>query len=128
MFIADPALAKLVHFQVGRRFLVLPHLHFGFLQGYASELLPVMVAGIPSMHICLDFISELLSQPHTEKRVSCILFYPYKLSIFLFLILCCNAFLIHIPFPICALYASGSNTCKLFKLTLASVPTTADSM
>ncbi|ELT98571.1 hypothetical protein CAPTEDRAFT_226349 [Capitella teleta] len=52
MFIADPTLAKLVHFQ-----------------GYASELLPVLVAGIPSMHICMDFISELLSQPHTQKRV-----------------------------------------------------------
>nr|XP_006823115.1 PREDICTED: integrator complex subunit 2-like [Saccoglossus kowalevskii] len=52
MFIADPNIAKLVHFQ-----------------GYNSELLPVTVAGIPSMHICLDFIAELLSQPHMEKQV-----------------------------------------------------------
>ncbi|XP_014676213.1 PREDICTED: integrator complex subunit 2-like [Priapulus caudatus] len=51
-FIADPFLAKLVHFQ-----------------GYRSELLPVTVAGIPSMHICLDFIPELLSQPQLEKQI-----------------------------------------------------------
>ncbi|XP_021962074.1 integrator complex subunit 2 isoform X2 [Folsomia candida] len=52
MFIADPTLAKLVHFQ-----------------GYPLELLPVTVRGIPSMHICLDFIPELLSQPEMEKQV-----------------------------------------------------------
>lgn len=52
MFIADPHLAKLVHFH-----------------GYSSELLPVTVAGIPSMHICLDFIPELLSQPQQDKQV-----------------------------------------------------------
>ena len=39
-------------------------------QGYPSELLPLMVAGVPSMHICLDFIPELLGQPQTEKQVS----------------------------------------------------------
>ncbi|XP_038059605.1 integrator complex subunit 2-like [Patiria miniata] len=52
MFIADPNLAKLIHFQ-----------------GYATELLPITVAGIPSMHICLDFIPELLSQPQTDKQI-----------------------------------------------------------
>lgn len=53
VFISDPGLAKLVHFQ-----------------GYPRELLPVTVTGIPSMHICLDFIPELLSQPSLEKQVS----------------------------------------------------------
>ncbi|KAJ8867831.1 hypothetical protein PR048_031636 [Dryococelus australis] len=38
-------------------------------QGYPRELLPVTVQGIPSMHICLDFIPELLSQPQVEKQV-----------------------------------------------------------
>ncbi|XP_071448160.1 integrator complex subunit 2 [Hetaerina americana] len=52
VFIADPHLAKLVHFQ-----------------GYPRELLPVTVQGIPSMHICLDFIPELLSLPALEKQV-----------------------------------------------------------
>ncbi|KAK7087171.1 integrator complex subunit 2-like [Littorina saxatilis] len=51
-FIQEPHLAKLIHFQ-----------------GYPSELLPLMVAGVPSMHICLDFIPELLGQPQTEKQV-----------------------------------------------------------
>ena len=27
-----------------------------------------MVAGVPSMHICLDFAPELLSQPDLEKQ------------------------------------------------------------
>ncbi|KAK9968348.1 hypothetical protein ABG768_002678 [Culter alburnus] len=52
MFIADPNIAKLVHFQ-----------------GYPQPLLPLTVAGIPSMHICLDFIPELLAQPQLEKQI-----------------------------------------------------------
>ncbi|XP_016348904.1 integrator complex subunit 2-like [Sinocyclocheilus anshuiensis] len=52
MFIADPNIAKLVHFQ-----------------GYPQALLPLTVAGIPSMHICLDFIPELLTQPQLEKQI-----------------------------------------------------------
>ncbi|KXJ29444.1 Integrator complex subunit 2 [Exaiptasia diaphana] len=52
MFIADPNIAKLVHFQ-----------------GYPAELLPVTVAGVPSMHICLAFIPELVNQPHIEKQL-----------------------------------------------------------
>ncbi|KAK2562342.1 Integrator complex subunit 2 [Acropora cervicornis] len=53
MFIAVPEIAKLVHFQ-----------------GYPIELLPVTVAGIPSMHICLDFICELVNQPQLEKQLA----------------------------------------------------------
>ncbi|CAG9566994.1 unnamed protein product [Danaus chrysippus] len=52
VFIAEPSLAKLVHFQ-----------------GYPRELLTVTVQGIPSMHICLDFIPELLSQASLEKQI-----------------------------------------------------------
>uniref|UniRef100_A0A668TU06 Integrator complex subunit 2 n=1 Tax=Oreochromis aureus TaxID=47969 RepID=A0A668TU06_OREAU len=52
MFIADPNIAKLVHFQ-----------------GYPQALLPLTVAGIPSIHICLDFIPELLAQPQLEKQL-----------------------------------------------------------
>lgn len=39
-------------------------------QGYPQALLPLTVAGIPSIHICLDFIPELLAQPQLEKQVS----------------------------------------------------------
>jgi hypothetical protein len=39
------------------------------LQGYPLELLGVTVAGVPSMHICLDFAPELLAQPSLEKQV-----------------------------------------------------------
>lgn len=38
-------------------------------QGYPQALLPLTVAGIPSIHICLDFIPELLAQPQLEKQV-----------------------------------------------------------
>jgi integrator complex subunit 2 len=34
------------------------------------KFLPVTVTGVPSMHICLDFIPELLRQPEIEKQVS----------------------------------------------------------
>lgn len=52
VFIADTNLAKLVHFQT-----------------YSSELLSTTSDKIPSMHICLDFIPELLSQPDLSKQV-----------------------------------------------------------
>lgn len=52
VFIADTNLAKLVHFQT-----------------YPSELLAITSEKIPSMHICLDFIPELLSQPDLSKQV-----------------------------------------------------------
>ena len=37
------------------------------LQGYPQALLPLTVAGIPSIHICLDFIPELLAQPQVLR-------------------------------------------------------------
>uniref|UniRef100_A0A672T6A7 Integrator complex subunit 2-like n=1 Tax=Sinocyclocheilus grahami TaxID=75366 RepID=A0A672T6A7_SINGR len=40
-----------------------------FISGYPQALLPLTVAGIPSMHICLDFIPELLAQPQLEKQI-----------------------------------------------------------
>lgn len=52
VFIAEPSLAKLVHFQ-----------------GYPRALLSMTVRGIPSMHICLDFIPELLSMPEMDKQI-----------------------------------------------------------
>lgn len=52
VFILDPTLAKLIHFQ-----------------GYDSDLLELVVSKIPSMHICLDFIPELLNQPDINKQV-----------------------------------------------------------
>ncbi|KAB0790954.1 hypothetical protein PPYR_02754 [Photinus pyralis] len=52
VFIVDPSLAKLIHFQ-----------------GYPSELLPVTVRGIPSAHICLDSLPELMQQPSVTKQI-----------------------------------------------------------
>ncbi|KAG5897826.1 hypothetical protein JTB14_011826 [Gonioctena quinquepunctata] len=51
-FIADTMLCKLVHFQT-----------------YPSELLEVVVKGVPSMHICLDFVQELMQQPSLNKQI-----------------------------------------------------------
>lgn len=52
VFISEPSLARLVHFQ-----------------GYPRELLEMTVCGIPSMHICLDFIPELLSMSEMDKQI-----------------------------------------------------------
>ena len=38
-------------------------IHF---QGYPPQLLPLLVSGVPSMHIVM---SELLDQPQLEKQV-----------------------------------------------------------
>lgn len=51
-FISHPSMAKLLHFQ-----------------GYSPELLPVATNGIPSIHICIDFIPELMNQPYLEKQL-----------------------------------------------------------
>uniref|UniRef100_A0A8K9WXX6 Integrator complex subunit 2 n=1 Tax=Oncorhynchus mykiss TaxID=8022 RepID=A0A8K9WXX6_ONCMY len=50
MFIADPNIAKLVHFQ-----------------GCPQALLHLTVVGIPSIHICLDFIPELSGPAPAEE-------------------------------------------------------------
>ena len=39
------------------------------LQGYPTQLLPMIVSGVPSIHICMDFIPELLAQPQIDKQV-----------------------------------------------------------
>ncbi|CAK8692806.1 unnamed protein product [Clavelina lepadiformis] len=52
MFIEDPNVAKLVHFQ-----------------GYPSKLVATLVAGVPSMHICLDFVPELLQQSQPSQQL-----------------------------------------------------------
>ena len=49
-------------------------------QGYPQALLPLTVAGIPSIHICLDFIPELLAQPQLEKQVRLPNLYPPHIS------------------------------------------------
>ena len=45
--------------------------------GYPLQLLGVTVAGVPSMHICIDFIPELLRQPQIEKQVFAIQLVSY---------------------------------------------------
>lgn len=51
-------------------------------KGYPLELIPLTVARIPSMHICIEFIHELIAQPHVDKQVWPWIFYfmPYYLA------------------------------------------------
>ena len=52
MFIEEPQLCKLIHFQ-----------------GYPVEVQDTLVRGVPSMHICITFIPELLKLSNMERRV-----------------------------------------------------------
>ncbi|KAF9412899.1 Integrator complex subunit 2 [Podila epigama] len=52
-FIDNKNLAKLIHFQ-----------------GYPLDLIPSMVQGVDSIHICLDFLPELLHRPPTTSMAS----------------------------------------------------------
>ncbi|KYQ96763.1 integrator complex subunit 2 [Tieghemostelium lacteum] len=52
IFIEKPLIIKLIHFQ-----------------GYLPQLLPITVTHIPSMHICFEFLPELLNQPSLEKQI-----------------------------------------------------------
>jgi hypothetical protein len=51
-FLSNPLLIKLVHFQ-----------------GYPTHILPTAIEGVASMHACLDFVPELLHQPHHDQQV-----------------------------------------------------------
>lgn len=51
-FISEPSLANIVHFQT-----------------YDNKLLKISVNGIPSMHICIDFLAEILNIPEMIKQV-----------------------------------------------------------
>lgn len=48
-----------------------PHIshHRSLLQTYSASLLRITVPGIPSMHMCADFIPELLAQPQPDRQV-----------------------------------------------------------
>ncbi len=52
MFIENTNLAELVHFQ-----------------GYSKKMMPILVRGVPSMHICLDFVPKLLSHSDIDKQI-----------------------------------------------------------
>ena len=52
MFIATSALPKVVHFQ-----------------GYPHAILPLVVAAVPSMHVCIDFLEELMARDELEKKI-----------------------------------------------------------
>ena len=51
-FIENPLLVKLVHFQT-----------------YDLSLIPIAVNGIPSIHICFEFLLELLQQPQLGQQI-----------------------------------------------------------
>ncbi|CAF2841089.1 unnamed protein product [Rotaria sp. Silwood2] len=52
MFITNPVLAKLVHFQ-----------------GYPSEQIKPLIYSVPSMHICLDFIPQMLASSELDTQI-----------------------------------------------------------
>ena len=52
LFIEEPQLCKLIHFQ-----------------GYPIEAQKALVMGVPSMHICLSFIPEMLRITSNERRL-----------------------------------------------------------
>ncbi|KAH8304646.1 hypothetical protein KR018_010344 [Drosophila ironensis] len=51
-FISEPSLAKLVHFQT-----------------YPRSVIPMIVASVPSMHICIDFVHEFLNVTEMDKQI-----------------------------------------------------------
>ena len=52
MIIADPNLARIIH-----------------VQGYPSHMIEMLVQGVPSMHICTDFIPDLLEETDNPTNI-----------------------------------------------------------
>ena len=50
-FIKHPVLVKLIHFQT-----------------YPTDLIPTLVDGVPSLHLCLEFAGELLNQGDMDRQ------------------------------------------------------------
>ncbi len=48
--------------------------------GYDAALLPVTVQGVGSIHMCLDFIMELLAQPQPDKQLFAIRLASYLIE------------------------------------------------
>lgn len=40
------------------------------MKGYPRKLIPILVRGVPSMHICLEFAPKLLAHNDLNKQVS----------------------------------------------------------
>jgi hypothetical protein len=73
MFITNPILAKLVHFQVNLTkkkffFHFIRIFFFGF-KGYPSDQIKPLIYSVPSMHICLDFIPQMLASNELDTQV-----------------------------------------------------------
>jgi hypothetical protein len=72
MFITNPILAKLVHFQVNLKknfcFSFYSNFFFGF-KGYPSDQIKPLIYSVPSMHICLDFIPQMLASNELDTQV-----------------------------------------------------------
>lgn len=52
LFITQPQLIRAMH-----------------LQTYHPQLIPIVVSGVSSMHVCLDYLPELLGQAQLSKQV-----------------------------------------------------------
>lgn len=38
-------------------------------KGYPTQLIPILVKGVPSMHICLEFVPKLLTHCDLDKQI-----------------------------------------------------------
>lgn len=52
MFVDDPDLIKIIHYQ-----------------GYSSALIPLLVHGVPSLHVAFGFLPDLLQHPQRSKQL-----------------------------------------------------------
>jgi integrator complex subunit 2 len=66
MFVADPALPKLVHFNVS--FYTHSFLTDDF-QMYPVELIPMVVQKVPSAHVLIGAVADLIVHAHLERRI-----------------------------------------------------------
>ncbi len=50
----------------------IPNHEFDYIliKGYETSLIPMLVQGVPSMHVCLDFIPKLLSNADVNTQVT----------------------------------------------------------
>ena len=72
MFINNTSLAELLQSQVILNFLR-TNCDLNTVEikkGYSKSLIPVLVKGVPSMHICLDFVPKLLTNGDLKKQVT----------------------------------------------------------
>ncbi|XP_003370764.1 putative phagocyte signaling-impaired protein [Trichinella spiralis] len=71
VFIAEPMLIKAIHHQVILffSFFLIDRSIFQYTKGYSTKLISIIVRNVPSMHVCFDWIKQLITMSDLQIKI-----------------------------------------------------------